>query len=37
MPLADAIDMVLDQRICDSKTVTGLLLTERHLRKADGG
>ena len=36
VPLADAIEMVLDQRICDSKTVTGLLLTERRLRAADG-
>jgi len=36
VPLGDAIEMVLDQRICDSKTVTGLLLTERRLRTADG-
>lgn len=37
VPLADAIEMVLDQRITDSKTVAGLLLTERRLRTADGG
>ncbi|MEM1333304.1 MAG: NUDIX hydrolase [Actinomycetota bacterium] len=36
VPLADAIEMILDQRIADAKTVAGLLLTERRLRHADG-
>ena len=35
VPLADATAMVLDGRICDAKTVIGLLLVERRLR--DGG
>lgn len=37
LPLADAIDMILDGRIADAKTVAGLLLTERRLRTGDGG
>ena len=36
LPLDDAMAMVLDGRITDSKTVVGLLLTERRLRVADG-
>ncbi|MEL6893682.1 MAG: NUDIX hydrolase [Actinomycetota bacterium] len=36
VPLDEAVVMVLDGRIKDAKTVTGLLLTERRLRVADG-
>lgn len=37
VPLADALEMVDDGRIRDAKTVSGLLLADRHLRRADGG
>ncbi len=36
VPLVDALAMIDDGRIRDSKTVSGLLLTERRLRLADG-
>ncbi len=36
LPLDDAMAMLFDGRITDSKTVVGLLLTERRLRVADG-
>lgn len=36
LPLADAIAMIEDGRIRDSKTISGLLLTDRRLRLADG-
>lgn len=36
LPLHDAIELVLAGGINDSKTVAGLLLTERRLRFADG-
>lgn len=36
VPLEDALVMVDDGRIRDAKTVSGLLLTERRLRLADG-
>lgn len=36
LPLADAIAMIDGGRIRDSKTISGLLLTERRLRLADG-
>jgi ADP-ribose pyrophosphatase len=32
VPLDEAVAMVVDGRICDAKTVIGLLLAERHLR-----
>ena len=35
LPLDDAVDMVLDGRIGDAKTVAGILLTERRLRGND--
>ena len=37
LPLADAIDLVEGGEIHDAKTVVGLLLTERHLRRSDVG
>lgn len=37
IPLADALAMVDGGEIVDAKTVTGLLLTDRRLRTADGG
>jgi len=36
LPLADAVAMIDDGQIRDSKTISGLLLTERRLRLADG-
>jgi ADP-ribose pyrophosphatase len=36
LPLDDAVAMILDGQIRDSKTISGLLLTERRLRLADG-
>ena len=36
VPLDDALAMVDDGRIRDAKTVAGLLLTERRLRRSDG-
>ncbi len=36
VPLSDALAMIDSGRIRDSKTVSGLLLTERRLRLADG-
>jgi hypothetical protein len=33
IPFSDALAMVVDGRIDDAKTVIGLLLTERHLRR----
>lgn len=35
VPLADAVEMVIDGRIRDAKSVIGLLLVERRLRDAD--
>jgi ADP-ribose pyrophosphatase len=37
LPLADAISMVERGEIGDAKTVVGLLLTDRRLRRADSG
>ena len=36
VPLVDAIGMVEQGQIADSKTITGLLLTERRLRASSG-
>ncbi|MEP1122518.1 MAG: NUDIX hydrolase [Ilumatobacter sp.] len=36
VPLSEALAMIDSGQICDSKTVSGLLLTERRLRLADG-
>jgi 8-oxo-dGTP pyrophosphatase MutT (NUDIX family) len=36
LPLVDALAMIDNGQIRDAKTVTGLLLTERRLRNADG-
>ena len=36
VPLAEALDMVDRGEIRDAKTVTGLLMTDRRLRSADG-
>jgi ADP-ribose pyrophosphatase len=36
VPLAAALDMVDDGEIRDAKSVAGLLLTDRHLRNANG-
>ncbi|MFK8023515.1 MAG: NUDIX domain-containing protein [Ilumatobacter sp.] len=36
VPLSDAVDWIGSGRIRDSKTISGLLLTERWLRRADG-
>ena len=36
VPLVDALAMIDDGRIRDAKTVSGLLLTDRRLRAADG-
>lgn len=36
VPLGDALEMIDRGEIRDAKTVTGLLLTDRHLRRSDG-
>ncbi|MDX2380070.1 MAG: NUDIX hydrolase, partial [Acidimicrobiia bacterium] len=36
VPLATALGMIDNGQICDAKSVAGLLLTDRHLRRADG-
>jgi ADP-ribose pyrophosphatase len=37
LPLVDAIDRVERGEILDAKTVVGLLLTDRRLRRSDVG
>ena len=37
VPLDDALAMIDAGTIVDAKTVSGLLLTDRRLRTADGG
>ena len=37
LPLDDALAMIDSGAITDAKTVAGLLLTDRRLRRSDGG